>query len=208
MNFNLLSMENAATVLKDSLNENIFLFSMDVKALSDKKYTEEELINCTATSYFESSGWTTSTAKNLENFSAIAYSFAYYLQKKLIVPVGVICNAIGGAPIQSWISRASMEQKHVTVDLLNDTHLNPMVGTWVTERIVLNMEDAENEKIKARHPYQPTMLFYAGILPLANYNIKGVICYQGESNADRPEIAVNQDVLGKQGFKIVDFGNF
>src|SRR5690606_272701 len=105
---------------------------------------------------------------------------AFNIQKKLHVPIGIICNAIGGSPIQSWISREAMEQKHETIDLLNDTHLNPMVDTWVAERIKLNMEDAVKNKVKARHPYQPTFLFDAGILPIKNYNIKGVIWYQGE----------------------------
>jgi sialate O-acetylesterase len=188
MDFKVHLMESASTVLKDSLNSNIFLFSLDGKALSGQKFTVEELLNCNATNYFEASGWQKTTTKNLENFSAIAYAFAYNLQKKLNTPVGIICNAIGGSPIQSWISRETMEQTHTTIDLLNDTHSNSLVDSWVAERIELNMEDAKKTKIKARHPYQPTLLFDAGIIPLKNYGIKGVIWYQGESNADRPEL--------------------
>jgi len=188
MDFKVHSMESAATVLKDSLNKNIFLFSMDGKALSGQKFTEKELINCNASNYFEASGWQKTTTKNLENFSAVAYAFAYNLQKQLNIPVGIICNAIGGSPIQSWISRETMEQTHTTVDLLNDTHLNPLVDSWVAKRIVLNMEGSKNTKIKTRHPYQPTLLFDAGIMPLKNYGIKGIIWYQGESNADRPAL--------------------
>lgn len=188
MDFKVRDMESAASVLKDSLNANVFLFSMDGNPLSGQKFTEEDLKNCNAKDYFENTGWTTSTVKNIENFSAVAYAFAYNIQKKLNVPVGIICNAIGGSPIQSWISREAMEQQHETVDLLNDTHLNPMVDTWVSERIVLNMEDAKGSKIKARHPYQSTFLFDAGILPIEDYNIKGVIWYQGESNADQIEL--------------------
>ncbi|HMQ42912.1 MAG TPA: sialate O-acetylesterase [Mariniflexile sp.] len=188
MDFKVRDMEHAATVLKDSLNAKIFLFSMDGKVLSGQKFTEDELKNCNANDYFENSGWTTSTGKNLENFSAVAYAFAYNIQKKLNVPVGMVCNAIGGSPIQSWISRESMELQHEAIDLLNDTHLNPMVDTWVAERIVLNMEAAKDSKIKARHPYQPTFLFDAGMLSITDYKIKGVLWYQGESNADQVEL--------------------
>ncbi|MFD0762794.1 GDSL-type esterase/lipase family protein [Lutibacter aestuarii] len=191
MDFKVQSMESAATVLKDSLNKNVFLFSMDGKALSSQKFTEDELLNCNATNYFESSGWQKTTTKNLENFSAVAYTFAYNLQKKINIPVGIICNAIGGSPIQSWISRETMEQTHATVDLLNDTHLNPLVDSWVAKRIVLNMKNEKNTNIKARHPYQPTTLFDAGIMPIKNYGIKGVIWYQGESNAEQPELHSN-----------------
>ncbi|MEO5789095.1 GDSL-type esterase/lipase family protein [Gelidibacter sp.] len=185
MGWKLRDMESATTVLKDSMNPNVFLFSMTGKTLSGEKFTDEELQNSNANAYFENSGWSLATTSNLGDFSAVAYAFAYNLQKKLNVPVGIIKNAIGGSPIQSWISRESMEQTHETVDLLNDTRLNPMVDTWVRERIELNMEDQPKSKIKARHPYQPTILFDAGILPLTDYNIKGVIWYQGESNAEQ-----------------------
>ncbi|HUH29146.1 GDSL-type esterase/lipase family protein [Gelidibacter sp.] len=188
MGFMVRDMESATTVLKDSLNDRVFFLSMDGKTLSGEKFSTDELENCNAADYFESSGWTTSNGKDLERFSAVAYAFAYTLQKKLNVPVGIICNAIGGSPIQSWISRESMEQQHETVNLLNDMRLNPMVDTWVAERIELNMEGYSKTKIKARHPYQPTILFDAGVMPIRNYNIKGVIWYQGESNAEHIEL--------------------
>lgn len=184
MDFKVRDMESATTVLKDSLNTNVFLFSMDGKALSGEMFTEKELQNANAQDYFQNSGWTPSSRENLENFSAIAYAFAYKLQKELNVPIGIICNAIGGSPIQSWISREAMEKEHETVNLLNDTHLNPMVDTWVAERMVLNMEGNSQTDVMARHPYQPTMLFDAGIMPIRDYAINGVIWYQGESNTE------------------------
>lgn len=188
MDFKVRDMESASTVLKDSLNKNVFLFSMDGKALSGHKFNEQDLLNCNTKEYFKNTGWSTSTENNLKNFSAVAYAFAYKLQKKLNVPIGIICNAVGGSPIQSWISRESMEQKHETINLLNDTHLNPMVDKWVADRIVLNMEDVAKNKIKARHPYQPTFLFDSGILPIKEYAINGVIWYQGESNTEQLEL--------------------
>ncbi len=191
MGWKVRDMESAATVLEDSINPNVFLFSMNGKALSGEKFTEEELKNANANDYFENLGWSSTTRENLEDFSAVAYAFAYNLQKKLNVPIGIINNAIGGSPIQSWISRESMEQTHQTVNLLNDTRLNPMVDTWVAERIELNMADQPKSKIKARHPYQPTKLFDAGILPIRDYNIKGVIWYQGESNTEHVELHSN-----------------
>ncbi|WP_170245234.1 GDSL-type esterase/lipase family protein [Gelidibacter salicanalis] len=183
--------ESATTVLKDSTNPNVFLFSMTDKILSGVKFTEEQLQKANANAYFENFGWSAANSENLENFSAVAYAFAYNLQKKLKVPVGIINNAIGGSPIQSWISRESMEKTHETVNLLNDTRLNPLVDTWVAGRIELNMQDQPKSKIKARHPYQPTMLFDAGIMPIRDYTIKGVIWYQGESNAEHVTLHSN-----------------
>ena len=52
---------------------------------------------------------------------------------------------------------------------------------WVRQRAGENIAKA-TDKLQ-RHPYEPAYLFEAGILPLAKYPIKGVIWYQGESNA-------------------------
>ncbi|MCM4152673.1 sialate O-acetylesterase [Arenibacter sp. N53] len=187
MDFRVRDMNNADTVLKDSLNSNIFLFSMDGKASpSDHQFTKEELLSCNAHDYFKFSGWSNSTGEVRENFSAIGYSFAFNLQKELKVPIGIICNAVGGSTTQSWISRKTMETTHETIDLLNDTHLNPMVQPWVSKRKERNLENMDEYHIKARHPFDPTLLFDAGILPITSYTIKGVIWYQGESNAERP----------------------
>lgn len=188
MDFKVSQLINAGTVLKDSINDNIFLFSLDGNVLTDKQFTTKELSYCNASDYFKSSGWSNKNNAVLENFSAVAYSFAYNLQKELNIPIGIICNAIGGSPTQSWISRESMEKQHETIDLLNDTWMNPMVDSWVSKRKVQNFEGTQKLGIKARHPYDPTFLFDAGIQPIIDYNIKGVIWYQGESNAEKIEL--------------------
>lgn len=184
MAFEVKNMRYATTVLKDSLNDKVFLFSMDPKALSSNPFSEDQLKNCNAASYFKPSGWKQTNLNALENFSAIAYSFAYNLQTKLNVPIGIICNAVGGSTTQSWISRESMELEHETIDLLNDPDKNPMIDAWVSVRKELNLKNLPDYGIKARHPYDPTFLFDAGILPFVQYTIKGIIWYQGESNAE------------------------
>ena len=196
MDFKVKAMNHADSVLKDSINNNVFLYSMDPKALDSNTYSEEEIKNCNAASYFKNSGWTNNDSNNFENFSAVAYAFAYNLQKELNIPIGIICNAIGGSPTQSWISRENMELQHETIDLLNDSDLNPMVDSWVSKRKVLSFKNFSQYNIKARHPYDPTFLFDAGIQPIKNYTIKGVIWYQGESNAE-------QTALHSKLFKIL-----
>lgn len=178
--------KNANTVLKDSLNDQIFLFSLDPKILMTGKFTEEESRLINADNYFKASGWSNTNTKIIENFSAVAYAFAYNLQKELKIPVGVVCNAVGGAPTQSYISRGSMEQEHETINLLNDTWLNPMVDIWVANKIVENICFKNRKGV--RHPYDPTILFDSGIEPIKNYPFKGVIWYQGESNADQVKL--------------------
>ncbi|MCR8668703.1 GDSL-type esterase/lipase family protein [Aestuariibaculum sp. M13] len=182
MDFQVSQMQFSETVLKDSINPNVFVFSMDPKVLKSTAFTREELALCRANNYFEYSGWTNSDGDILKKFSAVAYAYACNLQKKLNVPVGVVCNAVGGSTTQSWISRKSMEQTHETISLLNDTWFNPLVDTWVSERKSQNFRG--DKFLKTRHPYDATFLFDSGILPLSSYNFKGVIWYQGESNTN------------------------
>lgn len=54
------------------------------------------------------------------------------------------------------------------------------------ERAARNLENATFAK--QRHPYQPAYNYDAGIAPLTSFPIKGVIWYQGESNAHNVEL--------------------
>lgn len=186
MDFKVHQMKSAKPVLKDSLNSNIFMMSMDPKVLGSQKFSKKEHNLCNAEDYFNYSGWTNTKDEILENFSAVAYAYAYNLQKELNVPIGIICNAIGGSPIQAWISRERMEQKHETISLLNDVWEHPMVDSWVSQRRSENF--GFSKRLKGRHPYDATFLFDSGILPLTKYNFKGVLWYQGESNAEQVDL--------------------
>lgn len=189
MAFQMKNIGKATEILHDSIHPNIHLFSMRGAAWPDSgKFTKEQLLSCNAESYFKSSGWLLSSTETVASFSAVAYSFAFQLQKELGVPIGIICNAVGGSTTQSWISRESMELQHQTIDLLNDTHNHSMVQPWVNQRKMENFKDLKEYGIKARHPFDPTFLFDAGIVGIKSYSFRGVLWYQGESNAERPRL--------------------
>ena len=63
---------------------------------------------------------------------------------------------------------------------------NDHTQAWARGRARLNNKQATNPL--QRHPYEPCYMFEAGILPLEQYTIRGVAWYQGESNADKPEL--------------------
>ncbi len=186
MDFKVHEMQSAKTILKDSLNSNVFLFSMDPRVLNGRAFTKEDLAFNNTDDYFKYSGWSHSNDAVFENFSAVAYAYAYRLQKELNVPIGIICNAVGGSPTQSWISRESMELTHETINMLNDSWENPLIDSWISQRKSENF--GFNKTLNARHPYDPTFLFDTGIEPLKNFNFKGVIWYQGESNAEHVDL--------------------
>ena len=53
---------------------------------------------------FPDGNWKAATQENVMEFSAVAYFFANKLYRRYQVPIGIISTAIGGSPIESWIS--------------------------------------------------------------------------------------------------------
>ena len=51
--------------------------------------------------------WSILNSKSIYKFSAVAYFFAKNLQPKLNVPIGLIVSAVGGSPVESWMSEKS-----------------------------------------------------------------------------------------------------
>ena len=115
------------------------------------------------------SAWTPATSANAGNFTAVGYYFAKYLQADTAIPIGIINASQGGARIEAFMSKEMLGFDETTVTLAN----------------------GEPER-------QPTMAFNTMINPLVNFPIKGVIWYQGESNADNMNDAVAYSALFKK----------
>lgn len=134
--------------------------------------------------YLKKGRWETCNSRAAANFSAVAYHFGRMLADSLGVHVGLICNAVGGSTTESWISRNTLEEEYPAI--LYNWRQNDHIMKWARERASLNLKAATNTL--QRHPYEPCYLFEAGILPLERYGVKGVIWYQGESNAENIEL--------------------
>ena len=133
--------------------------------------------------YYKEARWIPSTPESAADFSAIGYYFGKMLRDSLNIPVGLICNAIGGSPLSAWIDRKTLE--HDFPDILDNWESNDFVQGWVRGRGSKNVNLTNNPQ--RRHPYKPAYLFETGIAPLDQYPISGVAWYQGESNAHNIE---------------------
>lgn len=133
--------------------------------------------------YYQPTQWEMCTEQSADRFSAVAFAFGQMLSDSLQVPVGLILNAVGGSPTEAWVDRKTLEFEFPDI-LSNWTH-NDFIQDWVRGRASLNIKKATNKL--QRHPYEPCYLYEAGIRPLAQYPIRGIIWYQGESNAHNRE---------------------
>lgn len=128
--------------------------------------------------YYQPAAWQPADPETIQRFSAIGYCFGKELRDSLKVPVGLICNAIGGSNTESWVDRQSLETQFPQI--LSNWLGNDFIQDWARGRAWTNLGGGN---ALSRHPYQPCFLFEAGILPLERFPIRGVIWYQGESNA-------------------------
>lgn len=144
--------------------------------------------------YFHETTWQPSTPSSASRFSAVGYYYGRMLRQKLGVPVGLICNAVGGAPTEAWVDRNSLETSFPNI--LSNWLQNDFIQDWVRGRAAKNLTNDQTKL--GRHPYEPCYLYESGILPLQRYPIKGVIWYQGESNAH------NKDAHAKLFSLLVD----
>lgn len=149
--------------------------------------------------------WKPSTPESASGFSAVGFMFGRYLQEILQVPVGLIDNAWGGSAAEAWVRRESL-QKDPRFKLLMDntatrekdlatpkaqTDYDAALAKWKTDAEKLKAEG----KPVPRQPQSPQAwltgnarpgnIFNGVLYPTLGYGIKGVVWYQGESNAGR-----------------------
>jgi len=185
MAFTLKQSLGGKTEIPNASNEHIRLYHMKSQAsMGAKAWDEETLKQVNQQAFFQAS-WSVCNPESAGEFSAIAYHFGQQLQHELGVPVGLVLNAVGGSTTESWIDRKSIEHHPVLVDVLDDWLSNDFVQTWCRKRAKQNLKASKNPL--QRHPFQATYLYETGIAPLIGFPIKGVIWYQGESNAHNVE---------------------
>ena len=189
---NMAFMLRQATDAQTNIEEAITKKNLRIYDMRPHVYTDAVMWDSTSLeklnrlNYYIPTKWSALTPDNAPNISAIAYHFGAMLADSLDVPVGLICNAVGGAPIEAFIDRHTLEHHHELVDILTDWRNNDRVQQWVRKRGAFNTKLSQNPQ--QRHPYEPCYLYETGIVPLMGFPLRGVIWYQGESNAHNTEL--------------------
>lgn len=146
--------------------------------------------------------WVACSPETVRRFSAVAYWFGRALQKHRKVPIGLIHTSWGGTPAEAWTRPATLAKDPVLQPIV--TRWERIVDEWpkaksaFDERLARWQEAAAAAKAKGEKepprpsappgpesPHRPGTLFHAMVAPLAGITIRGVIWYQGESNASR-----------------------
>jgi sialate O-acetylesterase len=138
------------------------------------------------------SGWQIATPETVAGFSAVAYYFGRDLRKAREMPIGLIQATWGGSPAEAWTSLDTLESN----PRYKSEILNASAGTWrkyeralaefQRHKAELTAQEQDDPNLRPpRMPWKPAELYNGMISPLIPYAIRGVIWYQGESNASR-----------------------
>ncbi|MBN8861429.1 MAG: hypothetical protein J0H29_23795 [Sphingobacteriales bacterium] len=158
---------------------------------------------------FYSGEWHNSDSNTFKTMSAVAWYFGRKILFETGVPQGLINLSIGGAPLETFISIDALRQNSSFAakargDWLNNTSL----PEWIRQRGRENVGALDNvpaDAIGKNHGYKPGFAFTAGIEPILPMPVKGIICYQGESNAQETERVTEYNDL--QELLVKDYRN-
>ncbi|XAZ81781.1 sialate O-acetylesterase (plasmid) [Fibrella sp. ES10-3-2-2] len=141
--------------------------------------------------YYKPGAWQIADSASVRPFSAVCYYAGRQVQQTTGVPVGLLHMAVGGCPTEAW-----MQPELDTPDTLlraifcRDWWHNTALEPWCVQRGHENLDSliqvgypVPRGPLGFNHPYQPGFLYQAAISPMTRLPIKGVLWYQGESNA-------------------------
>lgn len=141
--------------------------------------------------------WVLCSPKTVGDFSATGYLFGRRLHNTLGVPIGLINNAWGGSPIESWIPRPVLDEAGEYEKMLSAW--DERYARYTDETLAQEIADFEAWE-KAGRPgakqwrptdirtgrHRPANIYNAMVHPTVGYGMKGVVWCQGESNLGDP----------------------
>lgn len=152
-------------------------------------YSPDIVARQTPEEFYNASTWEACSASSAAKFSAVGYFFAKEIHTALDVPIGVINMSVGGSPAESWVSRDSLSSNPEFAAMTRSLWLSnrSVFEAWCLERASVQLgarlSSAPTDEMGPHHSFKPGFLWSAGPARLAPFPIRGVLWYQGESNA-------------------------
>ena len=153
----------------------------------------------------ETAVWKIASPASVPDFSAVGYFFAKNLLSSINVPIGLVDTSVGGTPMKSWISREVMAADSILKDQVSECDKDMKEFPHQMEiyqrklvsyqKRVADGKPPEPKPIGPKRPDSSYRLsyFHASVIrPLQPFAIKGVIWYQGESDAGRHAVFQHQ----------------
>jgi sialate O-acetylesterase len=133
--------------------------------------------------------WEVCDPSTVGHFSGSAYFFAKDLHIKREIPVGIIHASWGGTTAEAWIPMDTIENDPRLREILTDWPAYNDDEEWLAREYEEFVQEVESARLGGREEplyfNQPSVLYNGIIAPVIPFGIRGVLWYQGESNAYR-----------------------
>lgn len=129
--------------------------------------------------------WHTCTPESARLFPAVGYLFGRAIRDRVDVPIGLIHNAIGGAPCDIYVSRDALSADADFAPILDRYDFIRAHHRKAKQQREASATSTDPPVDPATTKACPAGAFNGIIAPIIPYAIRGVIWYQGESNVDR-----------------------
>lgn len=152
------------------------------KNIFNQYFSDSVLQLLTPEKFYATTQWELSDSNHFKTMSAVAYYYGKAIVEKTKIPIGLINLSIAGAPLETFIGIKALQANTAFTHKAEEPWLtNTSLPIWAKER------GHQNLKSGTLHPFKPGQAYEAGIKPLFPLAIKGIINYQGESNAQEIE---------------------
>ncbi len=140
--------------------------------------------------------WQIGTPDTIGNCSAVAWYFGVALHDKLHCPIGLIIQAVGGTPVESWMPKTALDNDPIgqAVEKRYDVVAAPFPdqakayrvadAAWLAANPTPELQ-AQNKSTRPKNPGHPPMVawcyncWFQWIVP---YGVKGAIWFQADGN--------------------------
>lgn len=112
--------------------------------------------------------------------SAVAFSFAYFLEKSTNVPVGIILTSWGSSSIEAWMPREMTKTVPHFKTMMNEFDADEKTKHRIATILADPKPWSKSDDVFLRR--QSNILYNAMMHPLIPYACKGLVWYQGERN--------------------------
>jgi sialate O-acetylesterase len=170
------------------------------KNMYGSRFSDSTMLKLQPTTFY-SGYWEVNDTSTFKTMSAVGYYFGKEIVKNTNIPIGLINLSIGGAPIETFIDPVVLKthphfKSKMEGDWLENDHLPEWIRLRAKENIGFNNIVPQDVNGK-NHAFKPGFAFVAGIQSLSALAIKGIIFYQGESNAQEKDRILEYRELSK-----------
>lgn len=148
-------------------------------------YGPQDFSNLNSTNHYTGT-WQAMDHDSVLHQSGVGYFFANALARELKVPVGIVDISLGGTTTEAFIAPAVLRQNPYLEAAFEDPRNARSLGQWATARITTNLGgySHHDQSLPFPHPFAPGFLHATSMPHIIPFTFKGVIWYQGESNAE------------------------